>query len=66
MLQNLVALAAALAAALALLAPSAAIAVSPALPSVCAGSGKSSLLAAALGLMQQVEGEEVQLHGKVS
>ena len=41
------------------------IAVSSAPPSVCAGSGKSSLLAAALGLMQQVEGEEVQLHGKV-
>lgn len=30
------------------------------------GSGKSSLLGAALGLMQQVEGEPVNLRGKAS
>ena len=30
------------------------------------GSGKSSLLGAALGLMQQVEGEPVDLRGKAS
>ena len=30
------------------------------------GSGKSSLLGAALGLMQQVEGQPVKLHGKAS
>ena len=55
-----------LAAAVAMPTPSAFIAASSALPFVFAGSGKSSLLAAALGLMQQVEGEEVRLHGKVS
>ena len=32
----------------------------------CAGSGKSSLLGAALGLMQQVAGEAVEVHGGIA
>lgn len=32
----------------------------------CAGSGKSSLLGAALGLMQQVAGDEVEVHGGIA